>query len=51
MANKKITHVEYMCSYCGNKCVRMVNTGKPLPGNCPRRSGKQPHRWTINRKY
>ena len=51
MANKPITHVEYICSYCGNKVVRMVNTGKPMPGKCPRKQGNKPHSWTVNRKY
>ena len=51
MADKKPQHVEYMCAYCGNKYVRQINTGKPLLGTCPKRNGKQPHSWRINRKF
>ena len=46
--------VEYMCSYCGAKSSRHEGTGKPFPGNCPKRSSngkKYPHVWVVNRKY
>jgi hypothetical protein len=53
---KKIMTVEYMCSYCGTKTTRSSAMGRPLPGNCSRktktRDGKmRPHTWVINRKY
>lgn len=49
-------HIEYMCSYCGMKQVKRINAGKPMPGNCPRKTktkeGKmRPHTWTVNRKF
>lgn len=51
MANKTPQHVEYMCSQCGNKQVRRIGTGKPLPGTCPKKTGKKPHSWVVNRKF
>lgn len=43
--------VEYMCTYCGTKQVRLKNFGRPQPGVCPRRIKGMPHRWVINRKW
>ncbi len=48
--------VEYRCSHCGALSRRHEGTGKPSPGNCPRRnklsSGQmRPHIWVVNRKY
>lgn len=48
--------VEYRCSWCGMTQTRSVNTGKPAPGNCPRRpklknGQSKPHVWTVNRRY
>jgi len=48
---KKVTAIEYMCTYCGKKVARTVNGGRPDPGKCPRRQREQVHRWVINRKY
>jgi len=54
MQLKPSTRVEYMCKYCGQKSIRTLQMGRPLPGNCsrkPKRMGKsQPHSWVINRK-
>lgn len=46
---------EYMCTYCGAKRKLSNGSGRPMPGDCPRRrntaNGKTfPHRWIINRK-
>lgn len=41
--------VEYMCSYCGKKEIRLKSIGRPMPGKCPRRNGDMPHRWIVNR--
>ncbi len=48
--------VEYRCSWCGMTQTRSDNTGKPAPGNCPRRpklknGQSKPHVWTVNRRY
>ena len=47
---------EYRCSHCGAKSQRHEGTGKPAPGNCPRRNKMpngqpRPHVWVVNRKY
>ncbi len=52
MAESK--RIEYMCTWCGRKCVRFVSAGRPEPGVCPKRPkcggmGK-PHVWVVNRK-
>lgn len=44
-------HVEYMCRYCGKKVTRGSNSGRPMPGVCPRKSNGGPHSWVINRRY
>lgn len=44
-------NVEYMCSYCGKKQVKLINMGRPMPGTCPRRNGSMPHRWITNKKF
>ena len=49
-SNKKPTRVEWMCTQCGQKVVRSINSGRPMPGRCSRRDGK-PHRWVMNRKF
>lgn len=49
--NKKATSIEYMCTYCGTKTCRGVNSGRPQPGKCTRRKGDNPHRWVINKKF
>ena len=49
MANFKM--IEYMCSYCGKKTSKGANSGKPMPGTCPRKKNGGPHSWTVNRKY
>jgi len=50
MLDKRVRSIEYMCSYCGSKQTRGVNSGRPMPGTCRRRQNNQPHRWIINRK-
>ena len=47
--------IEYICTYCGQKVVKLVTCGRPMPGNCPRKpknkDGKmKPHTWRINRR-
>lgn len=44
-----IKKIEYMCSYCGKKVVKMSIQGRPLPGRCPRKQGDKPHSWRKNR--
>lgn len=51
MAANKPHVVQYMCTYCGKKESKGVNSGRPMPGKCPRRKGDMPHRWVINRKF
>lgn len=51
MLRKKPALIEYMCTYCGVKNCRGINSGRPQPGKCPRRKSDQPHRWVINRKF
>ena len=46
-----IKRIEYMCSYCGRKMTIGENTGRPLPGVCPRKQNGGPHSWRVNRKY
>ena len=51
----KISSIEYICTWCGAKIIRGATSGRPSPGNCPRkpkdRDGKmKPHTWRINRK-
>ena len=41
---------EWMCTACGQKELRYVSAGRPLPGNCPQEKGDKPHSWTVNRK-
>lgn len=48
--------VEYRCSQCGAISRRHEGTGKPSPGNCPRKNplrngAPRPHTWVVNRKY
>ena len=48
--------VDYKCSWCGMTQTKSVNSGRPAPGNCPRKpkfkDGKyKPHTWVINKKY
>ena len=51
----KYAKIEYMCSFCGQKVSRLFESGRPEPGNCPRKKKKDgtmgPHSWKINRKY
>lgn len=44
----KYDRIEYMCTYCGKRTVRVRWAGRPEPGTCPRRNGNSPHRWIIN---
>ena len=45
--------IEYICTYCGNRSIRLISTGRPMPGRCPAKSkivGKSvPHTWVKNR--
>lgn len=45
----QIKKVEYMCSYCGKRVVKMEIMGRPEPGRCPRKEGDKPHSWRKNR--
>lgn len=51
MEVKRRKIIEYMCTYCGRRVSRNEGGGRPIPGKCPKRTGNQPHRWIINRKY
>lgn len=47
--------IEYMCTWCGKRAIKMAAAGRPEPGTCPKkgttRDGKgKPHTWVINRK-
>lgn len=33
-------HIEWMCTYCGEKKLMMSNAGRPMPGNCNKRLTK-----------
>ena len=51
----RYTKIEYMCTYCGARTVRVAWTGRPSPGYCSARSNaangkKWPHRWVVNRR-
>ncbi len=48
---KKPTTVEWMCTHCGQRFPKSVDAGRPMPGICPRRTNKQPHRWVKNRTF
>ena len=42
---------EYICSYCGRRCVRLASQGRPAPGKEKTKDGKmKPHTWVFNRK-
>ena len=50
-----VKNIEYMCTWCGKKTIRLSSRGRPEPGNCPRKSKdakghNRPHTWVINRK-
>lgn len=49
--SKKPKNVQFMCTYCGKIITKRIDFGRPLPGQCPRRNGKLPHRWVINKKF
>ena len=47
---------EYICVYCGRRVLQGPMSGRPSPGNCPRKQKNsdgtmKPHTWRINRKY
>lgn len=49
-------HIEYMCTWCGKREMRSVVSGRPFPGNCPRKpkdaNGKmKPHTWRVNKRF
>ena len=49
MYSKKVTAIEYMCAYCGQKRLKGITSGRPDPGKCPRRQNNLPHRWIKNK--
>ena len=51
MADKKNPLIQYMCRYCGKKETKSKNSGRPMPGKCPRRNGDQPHSWVKNKEW
>ena len=49
-------HVAWTCTYCGKRVVNSRLSGRPVPGQCPRKSkdasGKyRPHSWTVEKKW
>ena len=51
-----IRTIEYKCTWCGATTSRPANSGRPSPGNCPRkpkdRNGTpKPHTWVKNRSW
>lgn len=50
MANSAKKAIEYMCSQCGKKQVKLKTMGRPEPGKCPRKTGNRPHSWVKNRE-
>jgi len=44
------TKNEYVCAYCGLKKTSPAGWGAPYAASCPKREGKKPHDWTLNRK-
>ena len=46
MIKKKI---EYMCSICGKRIVMPSESGRPMPGKCPKKQGDKPHSWRKNK--
>ena len=56
MEQKKVSSIDYMCSWCGKHCMRRANSGRPMPGDCPRKphgcnGQSRPHTWVVNRKF
>ena len=47
----KMATIEWMCTHCGKKILKMDITGRPDPGKCPRKTGNRPHTWVKNRKF
>lgn len=43
VSSKKPKFVVYQCNYCGAKQTRGINSGRPAPGRCTRKSGDRPH--------
>lgn len=51
-----VKYIQYMCSWCGKRVMRGATTGRPDPGQCPRKNKtkdgrSKPHTWVINKKY
>ena len=46
-----VKHVEYQCTWCGKRVVKIEGKGRPEPGRCPRKDGDKPHTWTVSKKY
>lgn len=53
---KSTNNIEYICTWCGKRITKRATSGRPEPGQCPRKPktkdgmGK-PHTWRINRKF
>lgn len=52
----KILTIEYKCSWCGATETRTTTSGRPNPGNCPRKPKNKdgsckPHTWVKNRSW
>ena len=43
------TRREFMCTRCGQKVSRAINSGRPDPGRCSKSKTKGPHSWVKNR--
>lgn len=41
--------IEWMCRNCGQKQIKVVSVGRPMPGRRPRSKSGGPHRWVRNR--
>lgn len=41
--------IEWMCTTCGRKVTRGEQSGRPLPGICPKKPNKSHHTLVKNR--
>lgn len=41
--------VEWMCTTCGRKEIKIGNVGRPKPGSCPKKKNQSHHTWVKNR--
>ena len=49
VGGKNMKSIEWMCRNCGQKQIKVVSVGRPMPGRCPRSKSGGPHRWVRNR--